>query len=67
VVGLNLPVTAAPRVAGLAAYYLSLDKYSSLLQVPGRVAQNVKDLIIELSYRRVNRGPRVVWNGNTHL
>jgi hypothetical protein len=63
-VRLTLPVTAAPQVAGIAAYFLSLDAYSKRLQVPGSVAQNVKDLIVELSYARVNGGPPVIWNGN---
>jgi hypothetical protein len=56
-------VTAAPQVAGVAAYLLSLDKYRDRLQVPGRVAENMKELIIELSYERIDSGPLVIWNG----
>jgi len=41
---------AAPSVAGLAAYLLSLDQYRMQLLVPGSVARNVRDLIKSLAY-----------------
>jgi hypothetical protein len=40
---------AAPAVAGLAAYFMSLDRYRVQLQVQGYVARNVRDLIKSLA------------------
>jgi len=54
---------AAPAVAGLAAYLMSLEKYSVRLQVPGSVAKNVRDLIRSLAYERLPFQPVVAWNG----
>src|SRR6266545_224131 len=54
---------AAPAVAGLAAYLMSLDQYSVQLLVPGSVARNVRDLIKSLAYARQALQPAVVWNG----
>ena len=54
---------AAPAVAGLAAYLMSLDQYRVQLQVPGSVARNVRDLIKSLAYARLPLQPAVVWNG----
>jgi hypothetical protein len=54
---------AAPAVAGLAAYLMSLDQYRTRLQVPGSVARNVRDLIKSLAYARLPLQPAVVWNG----
>ena len=57
------PDLASPAVAGLAAYFMSLDQYRTRLQVPGSVARNVRDLIKELAYARRALQPAVVWNG----
>jgi len=54
---------AAPAVAGLAAYLMSLDQYRVQLLVPGSVARNVRDLIKSLAYARLPLQPAVVWNG----
>jgi len=56
---------AAPAVAGLAAYFMSLDQYRVRLQVPGSVARNVRDLIKSLAYIRLplRTQPAVAWNG----
>ena len=54
---------AAPAVAGLAAYFMSLDQYRARLLVPGSVARNVRDLIKSLAYSRLFIQPAVVWNG----
>jgi len=54
---------AAPAVAGLAAYLMSLDRYRVQLLVPGSVARNVRDLIKSLAYARLQLQPAVVWNG----
>jgi len=54
---------AAPAVAGLAAYFMSLDQYRARLLVPGSVARNVRDLIRSLAYPRHFLQPAVVWNG----
>jgi hypothetical protein len=58
-------MTAAPAVAGLAAYFLSLDP-SELggvnLHQKGKVAKNVKDFIIAKAYERANKGKKVIWN-----
>jgi hypothetical protein len=60
-------ILAAPAVAGLAAYLLSLDQYRAQLQVPGSVARNVRDLIRSLAYARRPAQPAVVWNGINSL
>ena len=54
---------AAPAVAGLAAYFMSLDQYRAQLLVPGFVAMNVRDLIKSLAYARLPLQPTVIWNG----
>ncbi|KAK2036143.1 hypothetical protein LZ31DRAFT_484572 [Colletotrichum somersetense] len=54
---------AAPAVAGVIAVWLSQKEYKASLQVPGRVAANVKKMIQDLAYPRVEGGPRVIWNG----
>jgi len=54
---------AAPAVAGLAAYLMSLDQYRGQLLVPGSVARNVRDLIKSLAYARLPNQPAVLWNG----
>ncbi|KAF5967626.1 hypothetical protein FBULB1_11136 [Fusarium bulbicola] len=56
---------STPAVAGLAAYFLSLDSLRPRLQVPGSVAKNVKALIQEHHYARVSGGPKVAWNAQT--
>ncbi|EMT67541.1 hypothetical protein FOC4_g10005640 [Fusarium odoratissimum] len=58
---------STPAVAGLAAYFLSLDSLRPRLQVPGSVAMNVKALIQEHHYARVSGGPKVAWNAHTLL
>jgi len=60
---LDTGALAAPAVAGLAAYLMSLDQYRVQLQVPGSVARNVRDLIKALAYARLPLQPAVVWNG----
>jgi hypothetical protein len=54
---------ATPAVAGVAAYFLSLEQYWSRLRVRGQVAANVKKLIVELAHSRILDQPLVVWNG----
>ena len=54
---------AAPAVAGLAAYLMSLDRYRSQLLVQGSVAKEVRDLIKSLAYARLTDQPVVLWNG----
>ncbi|KAJ3545794.1 hypothetical protein NM208_g2326 [Fusarium decemcellulare] len=58
---------STPAVAGLAAYFLSLDALKPRLQVRGSVAKNVKALIQEHHYSRVSSGPEVAWNAYTLL
>ncbi|SCV52048.1 uncharacterized protein FFB14_12384 [Fusarium fujikuroi] len=58
---------STPAVAGLAAYFLSLDSLRPRLQVRGSVARNVKALIQEHHYERAKRGPKVAWNAHTLL
>ncbi|KAF5494539.1 Subtilisin-like protease 2 [Colletotrichum siamense] len=53
---------AAPSVAGLAAYLLALGEYPQLYQ-SGKVAANMKDLLIAMAYQRVPDGGQVVFNG----
>jgi len=54
---------ATPAVAGLAAYFMSLDRYRVQIQAQGHVARNVRDLIKSLAYARLPLQPAVVWNG----
>ncbi|KAL0936787.1 subtilase [Colletotrichum truncatum] len=55
---------AAPLVSGMVAVFLSQAEYRERLQVPGKVAANVKQLVRELSYNRGGGGDRAVaWNG----
>ena len=49
---------AAPQVAGIAAYFMSI---VPSLRVPGQVARNVKRLIVSKAYSR-NRGPLAIFN-----
>ncbi|KAI1012023.1 hypothetical protein LB503_004617 [Fusarium chuoi] len=58
---------STPAVAGLAAYFLSLDSLRPQLQVRGSVARNVKALIQEHHYARAKNGPKVAWNAHTLL
>ncbi|KAF4341971.1 serine ase 2 [Fusarium beomiforme] len=58
---------STPAVAGLAAYFLSLDSLRPRLQVRGSVARNVKSLIQEHHYARVSGGPKVAWNAQPRL
>ncbi|KAK7730529.1 hypothetical protein SLS63_005774 [Diaporthe eres] len=53
---------AAPAVAGLAAYLLALGEYPELYQT-GKVAENMKKLLIDMAYQRVPDGGQVVFNG----
>ncbi|KAK2048191.1 subtilisin-like protein [Colletotrichum somersetense] len=54
---------AAPVVSGVIAVWLSQDQHKARLQVPGKVAENVKEMLKELAYPRRRGGPPVVWNG----
>src|SRR6266568_9452946 len=54
---------AAPAVAGLAAYLMSLDQYRAQILVARSVAKNVRDLIKSLAYARLALQPVVAWNG----
>ncbi|KAK1975441.1 peptidase S8/S53 domain-containing protein [Colletotrichum cereale] len=54
---------AAPTVAGVVAVWLSQDDLKARLQVPGKVAANVKVMLQEMAYPRVEGGDPVVWNG----
>ncbi|KAL0934950.1 uncharacterized protein CTRU02_209541 [Colletotrichum truncatum] len=54
---------AAPTVAGVIAVWLSQDEHKARLQVPGKVAANVKSMIQSLAYPRVEGEPSVIWNG----
>ncbi|KAI7785072.1 hypothetical protein LA080_008107 [Diaporthe eres] len=53
---------AAPAVAGLAAHLLALGEYPELYQT-GKVAENMKKLLIDMAYQRVPDGGQVVFNG----
>lgn len=59
---LTCSCTAAPAVAGLAAYLLALGEYPELYQT-GKVAENMKKLLIDMAYQRVPEGGQVVFNG----
>ncbi|KAK2016076.1 subtilisin-like protein [Colletotrichum eremochloae] len=50
-------------VSGMIAVLLSQDKYRERLQIPGKVAANVKQLVRELSYYRSGGDTSVAWNG----
>ncbi|CRG84196.1 Sexual differentiation process putative subtilase-type proteinase isp6 [Talaromyces islandicus] len=52
---------AAPAVAGLAAYFMSMPDFQAEIQQPGQVAKNVKGLITRLAYPRHGNVP-VLWN-----
>ncbi|KAJ0164916.1 Subtilisin-like protease 2 [Colletotrichum tanaceti] len=54
---------AVPAVAGVIAVWLSQDEHAARLQVPGKVAANVKAMVKEFSYPRIKGGPPVIWNG----
>ncbi|KAK2005292.1 subtilisin-like protein [Colletotrichum eremochloae] len=55
---------STPLVSGMIAVWLSQAKYRQRLQVPGKVAANVKKLVRELSYNRFGGGDTpVAWNG----
>ncbi|KAK1999911.1 subtilisin-like protein [Colletotrichum falcatum] len=54
---------AAPAVAGVIAVWLSQDEHKARLQVEGQVAANVKKMVQELAYSRVEGQPPVIWNG----
>ncbi|KAH0444336.1 alkaline serine protease [Colletotrichum camelliae] len=54
---------AVPAVVGVIAVWLSQERYKDRLQVPGRVAGNVKSMLKDLAYPRIEDGPSVVWNG----
>lgn len=57
---------AAPAVAGLAAYLLSVEKFQAVLKGNGKVserAQNMKDLIVSLAYIRGFGSQKSVYNG----
>lgn len=49
-------------MAGLAAYLLALGEYPELYQT-GKVAENMKKLLIDMAYQRVADGGQVVFNG----
>jgi hypothetical protein len=55
--------TATPQAAGVIAYLLSLEEYSTSLRSLGRVARNVRDFIVWPAWKRMETGPLVVWNG----
>ncbi|KAK2008088.1 subtilisin-like protein [Colletotrichum eremochloae] len=54
---------AASAVAGLAAYLLALGKHPELYQA-GRVAENMKKVLMDSAYERVPGGGRVAYNGH---
>ncbi|KAL8880717.1 MAG: hypothetical protein Q9198_001930 [Flavoplaca austrocitrina] len=54
---------AAASVSGLAAYFLSLPELSERLKHRGKTAQNVKDLILEKAYPRIDGEIKVLYNG----
>ncbi|WQF83596.1 Putative peptidase S8/S53 domain, peptidase S8, subtilisin, Ser-active [Colletotrichum destructivum] len=53
---------AAPAVAGLAAYLLALGEYPELYQT-GKVAENMKKLLMDMAYQRTPDGGQVAFNG----
>ncbi|KZL79971.1 alkaline proteinase [Colletotrichum incanum] len=54
---------AAPAVAGVIAVWLSQDEHKDRLQVPGKVAANVKAMVQSLAYSRIEGEPAMIWNG----
>ncbi|OBR13074.1 Oryzin [Colletotrichum higginsianum IMI 349063] len=55
---------STPLVTGMIATWLSDPQYKDRLQVPGKVAANVKKMVKELSYNRIGGGDTpVAWNG----
>ncbi|KAF6839681.1 hypothetical protein CMUS01_04188 [Colletotrichum musicola] len=54
---------ATPAVAGVIAVWLSQDEHKDRLQVPGKVAANVKAMVQAMAYPRVEGEPAVIWNG----
>ncbi|KAL9035431.1 MAG: hypothetical protein Q9180_004866, partial [Flavoplaca navasiana] len=53
---------ATASVSGLAAYFLSLPELSERLKRRGKTAQNVKDLILEKAYSRIDGEIKVLYN-----
>lgn len=49
-------------MAGLAAYLLALGEYPELYQT-GKVAENMKKLLVDMAYQRAPEGGQVVFNG----
>ncbi|KAF6816118.1 hypothetical protein CSOJ01_03181 [Colletotrichum sojae] len=54
---------ATPAVAGVIAVWLSQDEHKDRLQVPGKVAANVKAMVQVMAYSRLEGEPAVIWNG----
>lgn len=57
-------IAACPAVAGLAAYFLSLDKLppgSPDIHEKGSVAKNMKKFLEDNAYSR-KKGPKALWN-----
>ncbi|TDZ18873.1 Subtilisin-like protease 2 [Colletotrichum orbiculare MAFF 240422] len=53
---------AAPAVAGLAAYLLAVGEHPELYQI-GKVAENMKKLLMDMAYQRSPDGGQVAFNG----
>lgn len=47
----------------MIAVWLSQDEHKDRLQVEGKVAANVKKMVQELSYARIDGQPPAIWNG----
>jgi hypothetical protein len=62
-------LTAAPQVAGLIAYWLSLPSLENRWNTQGSVSRNVKDYLQSQDGSQIRdlNGPgfRVAWNGNS--
>ncbi|CAI0655062.1 unnamed protein product, partial [Colletotrichum noveboracense] len=54
---------AAATVAGVAAGLMAQAEYTTQLQVKGKVAANVKELVAGLAWVRAEGSTPVVWNG----
>ncbi|TDZ32492.1 Subtilisin-like protease 3 [Colletotrichum spinosum] len=59
---------AVPQVAGIIATWLADERYRDRLQVPGKVAANVKKMVQEMAYVRAKDAKPedaypVIWNG----
>ncbi|KAK1971466.1 hypothetical protein LY78DRAFT_651823 [Colletotrichum sublineola] len=54
---------AASSVAGILAAWLSQPEHKDRLQVEGKAAANVKTMVQDLAYSRVEGRPKVIWNG----